>query len=170
MAVPGPQTWPPAIANTSGTWAAPADVLAVTGVNGATDAQLTICGYIIDLYQNHDYSNYLHVGWRDAKYLCQAVCYEYVWLQQQFDMFTRSEITAEMEGRRMVSLGPEALKLGPLAKMALDRVSWRRSRSLHVKSPFQDGLSPISPNPDSAANDFYEEWTDWGTGTISFGE
>lgn len=167
--VPGPDNWP-GTANTSGTWAAPADVTAVTGVTGATDAQLGIAGFVTDLYHNHDYSNFANVGWRDAKYLCQAVCYEYVWLQQQFDMFVRSDITAEMEGRRMVLLGPEALKLGPLAKLALDRVSWRRSRSLHVKSPLQDGLSPISPNPDSAANDEYEAWTNWSTGAISFGE
>lgn len=166
--IPGPGNWP--ITNTSGTWAAPDDVTAITGVTGATDAQLTICGYIIDLYQNHDYANAGNIGWRDAKYLCQAVCYEYVWLQMQFDMFVRSDITAEMEGRRMVMLGEEALKLAPLARLALNRVSWRRTRSLHVKSPFQDGLSPISPDPDSAANDAYETWTNWDTGQPSFGE
>lgn len=165
--IPSAANWP--FTNTSGTWAAPDDVTTVTAVTGATDAQLRIAGLVTDLYHNHDYSNAANIGWRDAKYLCQAVCYEYVWLQQQFDMFTRSDITAEMEGRRMVMLGAEALKLAPLAHLALNRVSWKRSRSLHVKSPFQDGLSPISPNPDSAANDFYEEWTDWATGAISFG-
>jgi hypothetical protein len=34
--------------------------------------------------------------------------------------------------------------LAPLAKRALGRVSWLRSRSLHVRSPFQDGLGPLS--------------------------
>lgn len=167
--IPGPGTWP-GTANSSGTWAAPEDVTAVTGVTGASDAQLAIVGFITDLYHNHSYSSSGNVGWRDARMLCQAICYEYVWLQQQFDMFIRSDITAEMEGRRLVTLGPDALKLAPLARLALNRLSWVGSRSLHVKSPFQDGLSPISPNPDSAANDFYEEWTDWGTGQISFGE
>jgi hypothetical protein len=32
------------------------------------------------------------------------------------------------------------LVLAPLAKKALNRVSWLRSRSLHVRAPFEDGL------------------------------
>ena len=155
--------------NASGTWASAADVLTYTGVT-VTDAQVTIAGGVIDIYSNRTYAMSGNVGYRDYKYMTQAVAYQCAWMQAQYDMFTRLDVTGISEGRRMMNFKDGALSLAPLAKLALDRTSWRGTRSLHVKSPWQDGLSPISPNPDSAANDAYEAWTDWSTGNLAFGE
>jgi hypothetical protein len=55
-------------------------------------------------------------------------------------MFARLDLNAVTQEGRAVGLKEHALVLAPLAKKALNRVSWLRSRSLHVRAPFEDGL------------------------------
>lgn len=150
--------------STQATWATPADVLALLGQE-VDDATVGTANVVIEILGGRIYTIAAsRTGTHDLEVMKRAVVFESVWITGQPDFFTRLDVNAITEGRRSIGVKDLSLILAPMAKMALRRVSWLKSRSLHVRSPFQDGLSPISPNPDSAANDAYERWAPMGGG------
>lgn len=154
---------------TQTTWATAADVLSLTGMT-VTDPQLTQANGVVELHAGRVYAlatltgsnGVTNTGARDVEWMRRACAYQAAWMPSQPDMFGRLEMEAISATGRPVPITPAALTLAPLARRALKRVSWLKSRSVHVRSPFQDGMSPISPDADSAANDFYESWSGMG--------
>lgn len=136
-------------------WAQASDVAGITGVT-VTDAQVMQAQAIIDMFSARTYDAQPRIGTRDLYWLKLAVAYQCVWMVEQPDLFTRLDFQTIAMGNRPVELKDDSLRIAPFAAKALKRCSWLRSRSLHVRSPFVDGLSPISSDPDSSANDFYE--------------
>jgi hypothetical protein len=130
---------------TQTTWATAADVLSLTDAT-VTDAQLTQANAAIELHAGRLYTEAAaRTGTRDLEWMRRACAYQAAWMLAQPDMFQRIDFTQVAEGGgRPVPLKDHGLVLAPLAKRALGRVSWLRSRSLHVRSPFQDGLGPLS--------------------------
>ncbi len=152
------------LAASTGTWAQIADVLALTGVT-VTQQQLAMANAVVELYARRTYALAASkTGFRDLEWMKRAVAYEAVWITAQPDMFVRLDVTGIAEGRKNVGLKEDALMLSPLARKALSRVSWMKTRSIHVRSAWQDGMTPISSDPVSAGNDFYESWTPFGFG------
>jgi hypothetical protein len=144
------------LALSTGTWAQLADVTSVTGQTVTTE-QLFMANTIIEIISGRLYavSNTL-IGARNKEWLKRAVAYEAAWIPRNPDLFGRLDLTSLSQENRTVGLKELSLVLAPLARHALNRLSWRRSRSLHVRTPFQDGIGPISGNPDAEGNDAYE--------------
>jgi hypothetical protein len=146
---------------TQTTWATAADVLNYTGVE-VTDQQVTLAGWIIDLYSGRPYSFswtdpstnevtqynwWENVGGADNYYMTLAVCFQVVWMTQQPDLMTRLDLKRVPTTREAIQVQDmNTLQIGPLAKKALGRVSWLRSRALHVRSPFEDLYTANSVN------------------------
>lgn len=129
---------------TQTTWATAADVASLTGAT-VTDPQLTQANAAIELHAGRLYADAVtRTGTRDIEWMRRACAYQAAWMLSQPDMFTRLEMQAISATGRPVPIIASALTLAPLARRALNRVSWFRSRSLHVRSPFQDGLGPLS--------------------------
>lgn len=143
---------------TQTTWATVADVLQYTQVS-VTDAQLAVAAGTVDLHAKRTYDDVSRVGSRDQYWLKLAVCYQCAWLTQQFDAFTRLDITSLGQNRSITQLGPNAMTLGPFAKKALKNVSWLKARSLHVQSPFTDGVGVLGTDPLSSGSDDLYPWT-----------
>jgi hypothetical protein len=147
--------------NDTNTWAVAADVLNITGQT-VTDAQVTIAGSIIDIFTGRPYSFswvepstgntitydwYENVGATDSYYLNLAVVFQTVWMTQQPDLYTRLDLDSIQTMRAPIKLNSgNALMIGPLARKSLARVSWLRSRALHVRSPFEDLYAANSVN------------------------
>lgn len=142
-------------------WAQADDVLTYTGET-VTDAQVMRAQAIIDMFAARTYDALPRIGTRDLYWLKLATAYQAAWMLSQPDLYSRLDFATISAGSRPVELKEDTLRIAPLAAKALKRVSWLRSRSLHVRSPFTDGLTPISSDPDSAGNDFYEQWTGMG--------
>lgn len=140
------------------TWATQDDVLALTAK--ATDgATLTAANLVIEVFSRRIYTIAApNTGTRDLEWMKRAVAFEATWMPGQPDFWTRLDVSTIVEGRKAITLKEQTLLLAPMARIALSRVSWQKTRSIHIRSAFQDGLSPISSNPDSAGNDFYEQW------------
>jgi hypothetical protein len=129
---------------TQTTWATAADVLSLTDAT-VTDAQLTQANAAIELHAGRLYTDAAaRTGTRDIEWMRRACAYQAAWMLAQPDMFTRLEMQAISATGRPVPIIASALTLAPLARRALNRVSWFRSRSLHVRAPFEDGLGPLS--------------------------
>jgi hypothetical protein len=152
------------LAATVGTWAQLADVVALTGVT-VTQLQLSTANAIIEIFARRLYGVAgPRTGTRDLEWMKRAVAFQAAWMQGQPDFFTRLDVTTITEGRKSIGLKEQTLMVAPMARMALSRVSWQKTRSIHVRSAWQDGMTPISSDPDSAGNDFYESWTPYGFG------
>jgi hypothetical protein len=145
---------------TQTTWATASDVQQYTGIT-VTDEQVATAGYVIDLFSGRPYSFswteastnetivynwWQNVGATDFYYMKLAVCYETIWIMQQPDLMTRLDLREVPTTREPLKVEANALTLGPLAKKALSRVSWLRSRALHVRSPFEDLYTANSVN------------------------
>jgi hypothetical protein len=146
---------------TQTTWATVQDVLTNTGLS-VTDAQLVIASGTVDLAVGRTYDDVSRVGARDQYWLKLAVCYQAAWLTAQYDAFTRMDIDALGQNRSMTHFGPNAMILAPFAKKALKRVSWLKSRSLHVQSPFTDGMGVLGTDPLSSGSDDLYPWSPVG--------
>lgn len=151
-------------APTQTTWATPGDVLGLTGQEVDDNLVLT-ANTIIEILGARLYVlSVAKTGAHDLEWMKRAVAFEAVWITGQPDFFTRLDVNAITEGRRSIGVKDLSMVLAPMAKMALRRVSWLRTRSLHVKSPFTDGFAGMSSNPDSSVNDAFEVWRPMGGG------
>lgn len=129
--------------NPSG-WATLTDVSNLTGAT-VTSAQLTQANAVIELHAGRMYATaYTRTGTRDLDWMRRAVAYQAAWMPSQPDVFTRLELEAIAASGRPVPITPAALTLAPLARRALKRVSWLKSRSVHVRTPFTDGVGPLT--------------------------
>ncbi|WP_154697029.1 hypothetical protein [Lentzea guizhouensis] len=143
------------------TWAMPVDVLSLTGIADATDAEVVQANAIIEIIGGRLYTTSAdRTGRKDTEWLRRAVAYQVPWMRAQPDFFERLDL-ATLEGLELKEL---ALILAPMTRLVLNRLSWRRTRSLHVRSTFQDGPGPVSSNPLAEVNDAYESWTPLGGG------
>lgn len=149
------------MANSTNTWATAADVLNITGQT-VTDQQVQYAGSIVDLFTGRPYSFewtepssgevftynwWENIGATDSYYLKMAVVFQSVWMLQQPDLYVRLELDSIQTMRAPIKLGnPNSLMIGPLARKSLSRVSWLRSRALHVRSPFEDLYAANSVN------------------------
>lgn len=125
---------------TQTTWATVADVSSLTGVTvSSTDK----ANAVIELHTGRLYTDAVtRTGARDLEWMRRACAYQAAWQASQPDMYARLDLNGVNQEGRAVGLKEHALVLAPLARKALARVSWLKSRSLHVRSPFQDGLGP----------------------------
>lgn len=140
------------------TWATVLDVADITGKDVDTGV-LKVASIIIETHVRKIYSlDVALIGDRDAYWLKNATAWQAVWLLGQDDLDTRMNLKEIAEGGRATVLDATALELAPLAKRNINNCSWRRSRSLHVRSPFVDGAGLLSLNPNAEANDGYEQW------------
>lgn len=158
-----------AVSSTAGTWCTTDDVLLLTGKT-VSDTQLAQASTVLELHLGRTFyelvsnpdGGTVKVGRRDREWLRRACAYQAAWMLAQPDMYQRIDMDAMASPGRPITLKDRALVLAPLARRALQRVSWLRSRSLHARTPFTDGLSAISPNPSSEANDAFEIFTPMG--------
>lgn len=125
------------------TWCTTQDVLTHTGAT-VTQDQLIRAGADIDVACSHPYAVFVlgvqagsvcQISAMDLHWLKLACAYQAAWTASQVDLYSRSDVTAVGRGRANVAFTPTAMTLSPKARVTLDRVSWMRSRSLHVPGP-----------------------------------
>lgn len=125
------------------TWCTTADVLtyAKATVDAATVLQ---AGADIDVECARPYDIFvanLPVGYvcqisaMDLHWLKLACAYQAAWIPTQPDLYSRSDVVAVGRGKANVLFTPTAMTLAPKARVSLNRVSWLKSRSLHVPGP-----------------------------------
>lgn len=141
-------------------WASLGDVRALIGQDVDAVSLLAAQG-IIDSISNRTPGVSASMVSRDVIWLQRAVCYQAAWMQGQPDLFTRSSMTEVSQDGVMGKYASQAsLYLAPLAERCLRNVSWLRSRSLRIRSPFVDGDTSIYISPE--ANDLLENWQELG--------
>jgi hypothetical protein len=125
------------------TWCTTADVLTFAKAT-VDETTLLQAGADIDVECGRPYN--VFVANLPAGYVCQisamdlywlklACAYQAAWISTQPDLYSRSDVTAVGRGKANVQFTPSAMTLAPKARVTLNRVSWLKSRSVHVPGP-----------------------------------
>jgi hypothetical protein len=139
-------------------WTDPATVLAVTGAE-ATDVQILTAQAAIEVMTGRTYDDTARIRTRDLYWLGRAVAYQAVWAAQQADLESRMDLTSSTQDGVSANLTADAVVLAPMAARAINRLSWRRSRTVHVRSPFVDGSNNWGVNPLADGSDDDMAWS-----------
>jgi hypothetical protein len=122
-------------------WASAQDVIDATGVS-VTDQQLVQAQKAVEVFSNRIYTDADRMRTRDLYWLGQAVAYQAAWLAGQFGLETRLDATQIQQDGVSTTLQGDGLTLAPMAARCLRRVSWMRSRTVHIRSAVE-GAGPI---------------------------
>jgi uncharacterized iron-regulated membrane protein len=124
-------------------WATEAETLALTGVTVSTSVLAQAQG-VIELFSGMTEDNTTELAGANARMLRVAVAYQAAWMTSQIDVTSRTDVAQfEQDGARFTAGGADALILAPLARRALDRLSWLRRRSARSVRPGQRTFSNI---------------------------
>ena len=137
-------------------WATPQQVIDTTGVS-VTGQQLAQAQSDIEIFTNRIWADTERIRPRDLHWLGQAVARQAAWLAGQFGLETRLDATQIQQDQVSTSLQGDGLVLAPMAARALRRVSWMRSRTVHIRSAFESAGSFVNPLAD--ASDDQQAWT-----------
>lgn len=141
-------------------WVDAATVLDVTGVE-VSDAQVAQAQAAIEVLCGRSYDQTDRIRPRDVYWLGRAVAYQAAWAVGQFDLATRMDVTSATQDSVSSSFTGDAVVLAPMAARAINRLSWRRSRTIHVRSPFVDGGNFFA-NPLAEREDELLDWQPMG--------
>lgn len=142
-------------------WASVQSVIDATGVT-VTDAQLVQAQDDIEIASGRIYTDTDRLRARDLYWLGKAVARQAAWIAGQFGLETRLDATQIQQDGVSTTLQGDGLVLAPMATRALRRVSWMRSRTIHVRSPIE-GVGPIG-NILADGSDDSQWWTPMGGG------
>lgn len=118
-------------------WATPQQVIDLTGVTVASP-QLAQAQASIEAFCNRIYTDTARIRPRDLYWLTRAVAYQAAWEEGQFDLNTRLDANQIQQDGVVGNFNDRAMTLAPRAKQALQRCSWMRGRTIHVRSAFED--------------------------------
>lgn len=116
------------------TWATTSDVATYTGTT-ATAAQVEQAQAMVEVFADttEDASDAGGISPKNLRLLKLAVAYQTAWMIQHPDAFTNIDVSqVQQDGVVATMQHNNALVLAPMAKRCIDRLSWRRIRSLRI--------------------------------------
>ncbi|MGY0062841.1 hypothetical protein ACWY4P_40950 [Streptomyces sp. LZ34] len=148
------------------TWATTGDVTTYTGIT-ATAAQVEQAQVVVEIFADttEDASDAGNISPKNLRLLRLAVAYQAAWITQHPDAFTNIDLTQVQQDGVVASMQHNnALVLAPMAKRCIDRLSWRRIRSLRIGRMASAGTGiPRHMNTTSAvADDNDPRWMPMG--------
>lgn len=122
-----------------------ATVQEVKDVTGRTldSESIAIAQTIIELYSNRTEDAVAAFSERDKHWLKLAVAYQAAYLDDNPGILTERDVASMSQGDLTVSPNGQAF-LAPIAKMALKKISWNKTRSVRLSSDFVDGALDAS--------------------------
>lgn len=121
----------------AGTWSTPAEATSITGQT-ITQAQLNVAYYVVEMFTGAVVNSRSNLANRDLRTLKKAEAYQAAWMAAQIDLTGRSDATLVSQDGLQYSKGdPDMHILGPLAKAAIMRLSWMRTRTIDPLTPTQ---------------------------------
>lgn len=132
-------------------WATTSDVTTYTGIV-VTGAQVEQAQAIVELFA--DTTEEALISGKNLRLLKLAVSYQAAWITQHPDAFTNMDTTSISQDQVSATwLHANAAILAPLAKRALDRLSWKRNRALRIRRRGEGTMIPRLLNATSAVAD-----------------
>lgn len=132
-------------------WATTDEASSYVGVQ-VEQAQLDQAQPIIDIYSNVQWEedfNTDRLRNRDLHLLKLAVSYQAKWMSDQIDVLNRTDVeSVNQDGMSFKNAHSDAQILAPLAKRALDKLSWRKARTIQPRPQRGRGSNSLIDNED----------------------
>lgn len=116
-------------------WASTAETFSYTGITVSQDT-IDSAQAMIELFADVTIasSNLGSISPKNLRLLKLAVAYQAAWMTSQPDLFTRSDVgLMTQDGISFTSPHANSGILAPMARRALDRLSWRRNRNQRIR-------------------------------------
>jgi len=133
------------LALSTSAWASVGDVKELTNaqveeasiIQAQAQVEITLGLMVADIYTSAASRNpeaTVYVSTRDMHWLKLGVAYQAAWLESQPDIYVRQGMTGASQDGVSIQYTASGTHLSPLAKKALDRLSWMGSRSRTLTS------------------------------------
>lgn len=116
-------------------WATEAEAFTYTGIT-VTSAEIEQAQAIVELFcdTTEDASDQGFISTKNLRFLKMAVAYQAAWITEHPDLFTHVDVSTMLQDGLQFTRGHEnAMLLSPFARRAINRLSWKRNRSIKVK-------------------------------------
>lgn len=114
-------------------WATVAETLTYTGIT-VTTAEVAQAQFIVELFS--DVTEDSTISTKNLRMLKMAVAYQAAFVTDHPDLFTHVDVSTMLQDGVQFTQGHEnAMVLAPLARRAINRLSWRRNRSIKIRKP-----------------------------------
>lgn len=113
-------------------WATISETQTYTGIAVGQD-NIDAAQAMIELFADvtEDCTN---ISSKNLRMLKMAVAYQAAWISDHPDVFTHVDVSTMLQdGVQFTNAHANAGVLAPMAKRALDRLSWRRNRSIRIR-------------------------------------
>jgi len=112
-------------------WATVGEVLTYTGIE-VTTAEVEQAQFIVELFS--DVTEEATISTKNLRFLKMAVAYQAAWITEHPDLFTHVDVSTMLQDGLQFTRGHEnATLLAPFARRAINRLSWKRNRSIKIK-------------------------------------
>jgi hypothetical protein len=157
-------------------WATTSEVLTYTGIT-VTQANVDQAQFIVELFSDatEDASTAGLISSKNLRFLKMAVAYQSAWITEHPDLFTHVDVSTMLQDGLQFTRGHEnAMVLAPFARRAINRLSWKRNRSIKVKRPkrttsrgirrvyYMGTIDNINEDGGAAFYNTDPDWTVWG--------
>jgi hypothetical protein len=114
-------------------WATTGEVLTYTGIE-VTEAEVTQAQFIVEMFADVTEDADINISTKNLRFLKMAVAYQAAFMTEHPDLFTHVDVSTMLQdGLQFVSGHENAFILAPLTRRALNRLSWRRNRSIKIR-------------------------------------
>lgn len=139
-------------------WALPTDVAEIAGAT-VTEADVVKAQTLIETVVGRTSEATARISSSDQTWLKRAVAYQAAWMQDQPDLFTRTDVSGSSQDGASQQFRKDSHTIAPMAKTALKKVSWLRSRSLKVGTRVTRGyLDPAGAWVAAVFDEGHERW------------
>jgi len=140
-------------------WATTDDVATITGKT-VTAEELAAANSVLELVVGRIYTEWHErIGPRDTEYMRRAVAAQAVWQRGQPDFWERMDVKSIGDTGQggSINLRDTALILAPLARIAIHKLTWRKSRSVVPKSTAEPSGAGVA----AALSDAHDDSARW---------
>lgn len=114
-------------------WATIPETLAYTRIN-VEQEDLDSAQMMIELFADVVYGQTANINTKNMRLLKMAVAYQAAWMTQHPDLFTHTDIQSiNQDGIFYVHQHENSYLLAPMARRAIKRLSWNRTKNIRVR-------------------------------------
>ncbi|WP_446579997.1 hypothetical protein [Streptomyces sp. LARHCF252] len=133
-----------------------------TGVT-ASQATVDAAQLLVEIFADttEEASDAGSIGSFNLRLLKGAVAYQAAWLMSHPDQFTNTDFESfQMDGLSVTNRHANSMILAPMAKRCIDRLSWKRNRSIYIRpmsKQRRNGVNDVDPN-NAVLDDYDTNW------------
>lgn len=114
-------------------WATVGETLTYTKIT-VDEGDIEAAQFMIEIFADVTEDADANISSKNLRLLKMAVAYQAAWISDHPDIFTHVDVSTMLQdGIQFTNAHANAGVLAPMAKRAIDRLSWRRNRSIRIK-------------------------------------